>query len=52
MDGWSIQDPPHYNINQVYTKEKYEKKKRDKVVSPPKRRVSTSDRCFDVEVDP
>ena len=32
MDG--VIKIPHYDIHQVYTKEKNEKKKRDKVVSP------------------
>ena len=27
MDGWSNQDPAHYDTHQVYTKDKYEKDK-------------------------
>ena len=65
MDGWSNQDPPHYDIHPVYTREKREGQnlirgkssaqkgeEGDKVVPPPKGSVLTSEKCSNVEANP
>ena len=48
MDG--VIKNPHYDIHPIYTKENDERK-REKIGSPPKRRMSTND-CSNAEVDP
>ena len=50
MDGWSNQDHPHYDIHPIYTKENDERK-RDRIGSPPKRRMPTND-FSDEEANP
>ena len=50
MHGWSNQDPTHYNIHPIDTIENDERK-RDRIGSPPKRRMSNRN-CSDEEADP